>query len=149
MAERTQALCSPRRTARRLPAVPCRAASSAGGREQQPLLAGCVCVSNAFWGPRSLIPELFTVVQRLPLQPTAWRRRGQSGKSGAWATRRGPGLPAPRGSGLPQGWQDTRVNRCNKRCPVGLGFYKPKCSCVDTVSSNWQLAAPLVIYVSE
>lgn len=43
-----------------------------------------VCVSNAFWRPRSLIPGLFTVVQCLPpFSPTAWRRRGQSGRSGA------------------------------------------------------------------
>lgn len=84
-----------------------------------------------------------------PFSPPPGAVAGSQGGAGPWATRRGPGLPAPRGSGLPHGWQDTRVNHCNKRCPVGLGFYKSKCSCVDTVSSNWQLAAPLVMYVSE
>ena len=84
----------------------------------------------------------------LTLQPTAWRHHGQSGKSGAVGDSPWSGLPAPRGSGLPHDRQDARVDRCNKRC-LWPRLLEVQRSCVDTVSSNWQLAAPLVMYVSE
>lgn len=48
-----------------------------------------VCVSNAFWRPFSLIPELFTVGQCF--HPSAWCHQGQSETAGLWVTCRWPG----------------------------------------------------------
>lgn len=75
-------------------------------------------VSNAFWRPFALIPELFTVARCF--HPSARGHQGRSERAGLWVTCRGPGLLTPQGSGFLHNRQDTRVNRCNKRCPVGL-----------------------------
>lgn len=60
-----------------------------------------------------------------PFSPPPGAVTGSQGRAGLWATRRGPGLPAPRGSGLPHDRQDARVDRCNKRCPVASAFISP------------------------
>lgn len=94
-AERTQALCSPRLTVRRLPRrllLTCGFLSRAGGNSSpcSQVESACQMLSGR---PRSLIPGLFTVVVSSPsAHRLAPSRAGSQGGAGPWATRRGPGL---------------------------------------------------------